>query len=133
MIRMPYDENFRSIVEAVETQLKLGVRIPAEFSEYGIKAIERWWIEGYKWFKGGRRSFADPSNDQVESYEQLRVFYSGLIIDGLKKKCGKEDFQHPEIQNLKSHPKKLEREQQQTKEEKNEYKIEVCKELPRWA
>ena len=42
-----YDESYKSIIEAVKTQLKFKVRIPADFSEYAIKIIENWWKQGY--------------------------------------------------------------------------------------
>ena len=55
LVKMPmhYDVNFKSIVEAVEKQLKLRIRIPAQFREYGIKVIERWHRDDVKWLRGG--------------------------------------------------------------------------------
>ena len=38
-----YDESYKSIMEAVQKQLKLKVRIPADFRTYAIKIIEKWW------------------------------------------------------------------------------------------
>ena len=70
---MHYDESYKSIIEAVQTQLKFRVRIPADFSTYAIKIIEKWWREGYKW-NGGSLDFSDnPTPDQMKNYEWLRT------------------------------------------------------------
>ena len=61
--QMHYDANFKSIVVAVEKQLKLRIRIPASFREYGIKVIERWHKEEFKWLRGGTLKFCDPHAD----------------------------------------------------------------------
>ena len=48
---MPYEEAFRDIIQGVEMQLKLHILIPSYFREYGIRVIERWWKEGYTWYR----------------------------------------------------------------------------------
>ena len=60
---MHYDLNFKSIVVAVEKQLKLRIRIPFQFREYGIKVIERWHRDDVKWLRGGSFKFCDPHAD----------------------------------------------------------------------
>ena len=60
---MHYDVNFKSIVVAVEKQLKLRIRIPAQFREYGIRVIERWHRDDVKWLNGRTLKFCDPHAD----------------------------------------------------------------------
>ena len=60
---MHYDVNFKSIVGAVEKQLKLRIRIPAQFREYGIRVIERWHRDDVKWLNGRTLKFCDPHAD----------------------------------------------------------------------
>ena len=65
LVRTPmhYDVNFKSIVVAVEKQLKLRIRIPSQFREYGIKVIERWHRDDVKWLSAGTLKFCDPHAD----------------------------------------------------------------------
>ena len=50
-----------SLVQGVQSQLLLRVKVPYRYRLYGIYAIEEWFKAGYKWHSGDAMAFAKPA------------------------------------------------------------------------
>ena len=126
--------NFKSIVQAVEKQLKLRIRIPAQFREYGIRVIERWHRDDVKWLRGGSLKFCDPHADHMKTYRYLRYFYNSGLRSDMWAEFYRPNFPHPNIHYMSFHPKQLKKEDKQRKKS-GAPKIAIGPRsgLPEWA
>ena len=94
-----YDENLSFVTEAVEEQLKLGKLIPKAFREFGVRIVERWWKEGYRWNQKGKGlRFVEP---RLQDYFAYHVVWRKLKQQ--KEKQGSAGAGQPKPPCLKSH------------------------------